>query len=466
MRKNNDNNDVNNDNNETHNNNGEKNNNDNVNDNDINTHDRSGTDNGASSDQGTMNGSVMEQLAIFGSRRARRGAELKVMSGVEFKKPGTFLNTADCSLKYPLLQPGDNLGDDWGYETTVLDDEEISYALGSGGMTKTKLADASGCILEYFNRTAIFCGSHADRTRAKDYLSWLLKQRVGTVQVDISNRDDVTVVDVPTSCIGFITGSRGSTLRETERKSRTFCFCNGFAIGREDPKNDNSNDKSNTNDSGGDRDMAAGGGQPIQRGSEQLLIFSHLKVARLAAKEIVEDMINIHQRRETGEYVPSKYDKPRNSNFNGGRGGRGYGGGGGGRGYGDGGGRGGWHGGRGFGGGGGGGSGYGGPGDQGHYGGSQGHGGYNGGGGGNQGNGNGGGGNSPHGPGPSNMGQPWGQPNSYGTHLQVNMGGPGYGAPGSGYSNAAGGGNGGNGGGSGGYGAPGSGYGGQRSRFY
>ena len=45
-----------------------------------------------------------EKLAIFGTRRARRGAELKVMSAVEHKHPGYFLSS-DGRLRDPLNQP-------------------------------------------------------------------------------------------------------------------------------------------------------------------------------------------------------------------------------------------------------------------------------------------------------------------------------------------------------------------------
>ena len=44
-----------------------------------------------------------EKLAIFGTRRARRGAELKVMSAVEHKHPGYFLSS-EGKLRDPLKQ--------------------------------------------------------------------------------------------------------------------------------------------------------------------------------------------------------------------------------------------------------------------------------------------------------------------------------------------------------------------------
>ena len=47
-----------------------------------------------------------EKLAIFGSRRARRGAELKVLSAVEHKHAGFFLNEQG-ELHQPLMQVGE-----------------------------------------------------------------------------------------------------------------------------------------------------------------------------------------------------------------------------------------------------------------------------------------------------------------------------------------------------------------------
>ncbi|CAE7514569.1 unnamed protein product [Symbiodinium sp. CCMP2592] len=62
-----------------------------------------------------------EQLAIFGSERSRRGAELKVMSAVETKAPGTF--TRGIREKF---------SDEKGFSTDrmIFRDDELSYALG------------------------------------------------------------------------------------------------------------------------------------------------------------------------------------------------------------------------------------------------------------------------------------------------------------------------------------------------
>ena len=63
-------------------------------------------------------GGSAELLVIFGSIRARRGAELKVISMVEYKKPGTFVSAGprdDCDLILPERLPGDRDPAGWEY---------------------------------------------------------------------------------------------------------------------------------------------------------------------------------------------------------------------------------------------------------------------------------------------------------------------------------------------------------------
>ena len=58
-----------------------------------------------------------EMLMIFGPIHARRGAEMKVMSTVEYKKPGTYTTgkhgTDDYALNLSKRLPGDRAPDDW-----------------------------------------------------------------------------------------------------------------------------------------------------------------------------------------------------------------------------------------------------------------------------------------------------------------------------------------------------------------
>eukprot|EP00959_Pyramimonas_sp_CCMP1952_P322757 6753879-Pyramimonas_sp.AAC.1 len=94
-----------------------------------------------------------EKLAMFGPLRGRRGAELKVLSAIEQKIPGYISR----GLK-------DHQSDeDWGTDTKWLKDDELSYALGKKGMTRKKLARASGCIVEYVGNVVHMSGNPRQR---------------------------------------------------------------------------------------------------------------------------------------------------------------------------------------------------------------------------------------------------------------------------------------------------------------
>lgn len=170
----------------------------------------------------------MERLAIFGSLRDRRGAELKVMAAIEMKHHGYFTKP---DSKLPQIDPVEGFGTD----RLVIEEEDYSYGLGKGGATRKKIVRASGCVIEYIGRLAYLSGTKAERMRAREYLGWLFKQRVGSVEVDYSSRTDVTVMQVPKDCVGFVTGHKGTSLRAIEEKTGTFCFIEG---GRDDPHRD------------------------------------------------------------------------------------------------------------------------------------------------------------------------------------------------------------------------------------
>jgi len=205
-----------------------------------------------------------EKLAIFGDRRGRRGAELKCMSAVETKRPGYFTRDIRKSVS-------DHEG--FASDTYPMDESELSYALGKDGTTRRKLARASGAIMEYVGQIAFICGNIDERTRARTYLKWLLKQRNGSVFVeDVRDRDDVTIVPVPSAAIGYVTGNRGSSLRQVEEESGTFCFVEG------------------------------GRGE-----SEQLLIFGHDKYDREVAERMINNLIN--EKLRDGERGRDGYDR-------------------------------------------------------------------------------------------------------------------------------------------------------------
>eukprot|EP00401_Gymnodinium_catenatum_P040144 CAMPEP_0117498330 /NCGR_PEP_ID=MMETSP0784-20121206/21660_1 /TAXON_ID=39447 /ORGANISM="" /LENGTH=437 /DNA_ID=CAMNT_0005293415 /DNA_START=18 /DNA_END=1328 /DNA_ORIENTATION=- len=168
-----------------------------------------------SADKGRGRGGT-ETLAIFGPQRPRRGSELKVMSGIETKSPGFF--TKGLREKTSSAR---------GFDTDrlIFQDDEVSYALGKEGATRKKLELTSGAILQYVGHVAFIAGTLKERRRCREFVQWLLQQRRGSVTItDISRRDDVTEVHIPTSCKGWVTGNRGSELRSMEQQSGTFMF--------------------------------------------------------------------------------------------------------------------------------------------------------------------------------------------------------------------------------------------------
>merc|ERR1719491_1638754 len=166
-----------------------------------------------------------EKLIICGPTRGRRGAELKVMSGCETKSPGTFTRGVR-----------DKTSNEKGFDTDrmIFKDDELSYALGKQGATRKKLEGAAGAILEYVGHVAFLAGTLKERKRAKEFVSWLLDQRRGSVTIaDIAGRDDATETHVPQNCKGWVTGNRGSELRRMEQETGTFMFMALDARGEE-----------------------------------------------------------------------------------------------------------------------------------------------------------------------------------------------------------------------------------------
>lgn len=170
----------------------------------------------------------LERLAIFGGLRERRGAELKVMAAIEMKKPGYF---TDRDKNLPMQDPSEGFATD----RMPIEEDDYSYALGKGGATRKKIARASNCVIEYIGRLAYMSGYKKERLRGREYLIWLFRQRVGPVEVEYANREDVTVLQVPKDCVGFVTGHKGTALRAVEEETGTFCFIEG---GRDDPHRD------------------------------------------------------------------------------------------------------------------------------------------------------------------------------------------------------------------------------------
>merc|ERR1719384_1634673 len=204
------------------------------------------------SSRGRYGGS--EKLIVFGDKRARRGAELKVMSGVETKSPGTFTRGVK-----------EKTSSEKGFDTDrmIFKDDELSYALGKEGSTRKKLEGAAGAILQYVGHVAFIAGTLKERRRCREFVQWLLAQRRGSVTItNVGEREDATEMHIPENCKGWVTGNRGSELRRMEEETQTYMF------------------------------MALD-----ERGEERLIIFSHdpgsktAPTGRMAAERLVNEMI-------------------------------------------------------------------------------------------------------------------------------------------------------------------------------
>merc|ERR1719183_2299082 len=108
---------------------------------------------------GKDRGKDYEKLAIFGSVRARRGAELKVLSAVETKKPGYFEKIRDEVVDRDRGKSDDGT---WGTDTMSFQDDELSYALGKQGGTRKKLERACEAVVQYVGHNALFSGTRSE----------------------------------------------------------------------------------------------------------------------------------------------------------------------------------------------------------------------------------------------------------------------------------------------------------------
>jgi hypothetical protein len=108
--------------------------------------------------------------------------------------------------------------------------EDAAFLLGAGGSTKRKVARAAGARLELDDdadgkHVLTVSGPDASRARAVDYVRWVLKQRLGAIEVSgASARDDLSIVRVPADCVAYVTGKSGRVLRSVEEEFGTLLF--------------------------------------------------------------------------------------------------------------------------------------------------------------------------------------------------------------------------------------------------
>lgn len=218
-----------------------------------------------------------EPLAIFGTRRGRLYAQLKIMSIVEGKHENWFVGKDGEKPDVNILE-ADLKDDDWGVSWLELKSDMVGYALGRGGETRIKLEIASGCIIQYIGLWASFAGKKAEQERGKTYLTWLLEQQNGHVINPGQDRNDVKILWVPEDSVGYVTGIKAKTLRNLESKTGTFCFF----------------DKNRTSNMG-------------SKSREEMLIFSWKKEHREAAAEEVYLIVDFHQRKTGGNQTVTEH---------------------------------------------------------------------------------------------------------------------------------------------------------------
>lgn len=161
----------------------------------------------------------------------------------------------------------------------TLKKDDISYALGPKGGTRKKIAAASGAIVEYIGCTVAMSGNKKQRTRAREYMDWLFQQLDGPVTVDWKNRVDCTAVDVPTDCVGYITGARRAALGNVEQEFGCLMFFMETRMkGREKTREERREDRVKA-----EKDREAG----IANETEKLLIFGSMRSRKGAQLKIM-----------------------------------------------------------------------------------------------------------------------------------------------------------------------------------
>eukprot|EP00929_Paragymnodinium_shiwhaense_P019752 TRINITY_DN13364_c0_g4_i2.p1 TRINITY_DN13364_c0_g4~~TRINITY_DN13364_c0_g4_i2.p1 ORF type:complete len:889 (-),score=76.90 TRINITY_DN13364_c0_g4_i2:66-2732(-) len=168
-------------------------------------------------------------LIIFGHRKGRRLSQLLVMGLVESIIPGTY---TDAWYKHREVfdeKSEVEEDDDWG--TTVLEfdnDIDLGYVIGKNAATRMKLMRTSGCVICRVGLLLFISGSEEQRTRATEYMNWLINGRdrlVGYVGCDNPHsRNDCTLITVPDVCAGYVTGHKRNTLNDMEARNGVLIF--------------------------------------------------------------------------------------------------------------------------------------------------------------------------------------------------------------------------------------------------
>ena len=67
-------------------------------------------------------------------------------------------------------------------------------------------------------------------------MQYVTQQRVGPVHIDLEKkeRSDLTVVDVPEDCVGFVMGKNGNTLRSMEEEGLAHVLAQVKEVGQDE----------------------------------------------------------------------------------------------------------------------------------------------------------------------------------------------------------------------------------------
>lgn len=121
------------------------------------------------------------------------------------------------------------------YDFVELSQKDIAFILGKHGSTKEKIAKAAGCnmdIPESHQIVELWSKDEEALKRGMKYVGFVRQQRQDSVLVNLALHDDgdLTVVKIPSSTVGFVTGSNGTFLRMCEQQYTTLMFFCDFRV--------------------------------------------------------------------------------------------------------------------------------------------------------------------------------------------------------------------------------------------
>lgn len=232
------------------------------------------------------------------------GNEKLIGSVDESLKPGPF---GANSSSYTHRGGGGLDDEELVTERMEIGNDDASFLLGTGGRTKKKLSRVSECELRITHRgdaTILeLCGVPVAVERARTYAGFVMQQRIGPVVLpsDADQREDMVILDIPTECIGYVTGHKGQGLRAVEEDFATLMFFTDVdqTVAREERERKRLRERERMREGKGERDEARGEDKDDdldrERESEKLVIFSPSQKARQGA--VLKIMSAIEQKK-------------------------------------------------------------------------------------------------------------------------------------------------------------------------